>query len=695
VAAKKPRTKTNLVCDLSEEEAQKLGQQLISWYEADLGSRTDWEERREDYFCLWLSKPDPKRIPTFPGGSNVGLPITASACNQFSSRAYSSVFEAPDVVKIMPTEANDVGYARRVEQYMNWQVRAEMREFESESDLLYTALPIEGTVFKKVYYCSKRKRPVTEFVPGLDVILPYDTKSMQMARRISHRYFRHSDTILDGVEDGFFDEEAVEYAFGCEEENESEEKRVIGYGGYTGEEKSKAAQLADRTQGIGEPSDTNEMPRLIVEMAFRDPMTRKPMLAWVDHQTQTVLRLTKRSWHEEEICLFADYHFIRNPYGFYSFGFGHFLKPLNRIGESIFNLTIDSARLSNQPFGFYGRRAGFRSRNIELFPGKMNEVEDASQVYFPNMQRVDQSVFQLMGLVDRYSEIFTSNSEVMSGRQQKGVREPTARGTMALIEQGMTSFGTLTKRLHYGLRGELELILKLNEMHTPEEKVFRVLGTTKTDGTPLFGRVSAADFEKHYDIYPTADPSYASNQQRRAEAAQMMDVALKHPLLGLPNPETGQVANPHALMIVTRDFLETFGKGEVARAAFPMDIDPPKDPYRENAGFMQGLAAEPNDEDDHEMHLAIHSEFEKSQAFRQMDERDQELLREHVKKTKSKLYMAEQAAADTVAQRASALETMKKEGPQRGVPEEAEPEPQPEEEMPEEMMPWDDEEADA
>jgi hypothetical protein len=90
--------------------------------------------------------------------------------------------------------------------------------------------------------------------------------------------------------------------------------------------------------------------------------------------------------HQVVAEYFVDYHFLPNPEGYYSLGFGHFLQDLNEMANTAFNQIFDAGKLSNLPFGFYGRRAGVKKKTIKLYPGLMQEVEDAQQVYFPNMQ---------------------------------------------------------------------------------------------------------------------------------------------------------------------------------------------------------------------------------------------------------------------------------------------------------------------
>src|SRR3990167_2247934 len=208
----------------------------------------------------------------------------------------------------------------------------------------------------------------------------------------------------------------------------------VSEGASSNEEQTDMEDTKDQVET--EAPDSMERPKLILEshcwyQRVSDKMF-EPYIFTVDYESGVLLRATKRKMKvgEKEYVAnhFVDYHFIPNPEGYYSFGFGHFLEQLNEMGNTAFNQIFDAGRLSNQPFGFYGRRLGMRKKELKLWPGRMEEVEDASQIYFPNMQRVDQVLFQVLGLVQNYAEQFTSTSDYLLGRESKGTKTPTATG---------------------------------------------------------------------------------------------------------------------------------------------------------------------------------------------------------------------------------------------------------------------------
>lgn len=644
--ASKPRINSNLAATLDEDQAEEVADMVVSNYHIDEEARGGWLEKRARWYQLWLVQPDPNRRPPWPDGANVALPLMASACNQFQARSYQSIFQAPGLVKVLPMEANDHGRAGRVEAFLNWQLSQEMTEYEGEMDKLLQKLPIDGVAFTKLHWSTTKQRPVCEFVSAQDLLVPYRTRTLESARRITHRLYLHLDELKLRAQQGFY-----------------ENVDLLEVAQY--QDTDAIQEVEDRAQGEDGVAPPSEVPHLILEChmlyQLNGDSTPRPYTFWVDEKTGTLLRATRREYRGQEVTYFTDYHFIPNPEGFYSYGYGHFLETINGVANTVFNQIIDSGRLTNQPFGFYGRRAGFRSRNLQLRPGAMFEVEDANQVTFPTLQRLDQSLPQILSMLDRYTELFTSNSEPMSGRQQKGVREPTARGTLALIDQGMVSFGVLTKRVYRSMRSEFTKLVALNSIFQSAGKQYRVLG--ETDHEP-FGEVYNEDFRATFDLAVVADPTYASRGARKEEAGQIMQVALQHPLIGMPNQQTGELANPAALLAFTRNYLETFERVDLLQY-FPEPPSPPMSPEKENALFLQGDTRDPVSGENHEEHIAMHVAFLQSSFGASMTAERVQAMITHVEATQAIMLAEEQALAQ---QQQQPQEQQQPQQPQQQLP---------------------------
>ncbi len=617
----------NLAKNLKEDERKEIAKKVVAGYRADVRGRRAWEERRDRFYKLWMTQRDKKTTP-WPEASNVCLPLLAIACNQFHARSYQAMFTPASFVKCIPVGANDDKRSKSVEAFMNWQLLYEVEDYEDEFDKLLLAVPVNGMAFKKLSWDHENQRPLSQYVSAVDLILPYRTRSLDTARRATHRIYRHYEEMEMVAE---------------------KTKRWIDFdkvkpGGSYDENESALEQTRDENEP--EELDTNERQNIILEQSvylkLKDDKTAAPYLATVDLSSETLLRLVSRVVKSRgtEVVFnnYIEYGFFPNIEGFYNFGFGHFLEQLNEMANTAFNQIFDSGRLSNQPFGFYGRRAGLRKKEIKLHPGLMSEVQDVSQVYFPQMQRVDQVLFQVLGLIEQYTQQFTSTGDYLLGRESRGTKTPTASGTLAIIEQGLVLYNTMIKRLYRSLKKEFNQIAFLNQIHLPEKKQYMVMEDVDNIAFPEARR---ADFDARMHIIPVGDPSYASKLTRRQEAQEIYTAILNNPLV----VETGkiQIKNERAVYEATKALLETYDRKDLKKLLPPMKEEI-RQPEEENAMFFQGDYVDPVDGEDVIYHLEVHERFKKSELYKQMDAEDKKLLDKHLKATKALVYKSMKAA---------------------------------------------------
>jgi hypothetical protein len=275
----------------------------------------------------------------------------------------------------------------------------------------------------------------------------------------------------------------------------------------------------------------------------------------------------------------------------------------------------------------------------------MTEVEDAKQIFFPNMQRVDAVLFQILSLIQQYTEQFTSTSEYLTGRESKGTKTPTASGTLAIIEQGLVTFAVMTKRIFRSLKGELRSLMILNQIYTLDSKEYRVLGGKNR---VAFADIKVEDFAGVNDIIPTGDPSYASRSSRRSEAMELFQIGMSSPLIaGTPPDSEGNtamepnIAAMHALFSEVLDTYDSKNKDQI----LPDLPEQPMTPERENSMFMQGDYKSPVSGEDHDAHAKAHLLFAQGPYFKDMPNEYKALVDQHLQETNQVAYSDSQQQA--------------------------------------------------
>lgn len=611
------KTLVNLVSNISEEKQAQLVGEIVEDFENDIVARKPWEEKRNKWYKQYTCKREPKNTP-WPNASNVCLPMLATATNQFHARTYQSIFAAPGLVKTIPVGPMDEDRSKNVEALLNWQTMWGIEDYEEVFDKTLQNLPIDGIAFKKLSWDKVTGQPSASYISPLDVVLPYRTISLEKARRIVHKIKMHYEELLDRNEQGLYEnfDKLVEDA-------------------VTDHTKPTLDDTADQTVGENATKVSDE-PHLILECHktydLGDGKKRRPYIFTVHKTSGTLLRVTSREYSEDKagnnmktVNHFIDYHFIPNPEGFYSFGFGHFLEQFQEISDTVVNQIIDAGRLSNTPFFFYTRRSGFDKSKIKLEPGKAIEVEDASQVTFPNLPRQDSVLFNVLNIMQGWSDRFTSVTDPLTGNETPGVERPTFGGKVLLIEQGSVQFTVMAKRVFRSLRKELRLMMLLNQLFWPESEQVRIV---ENEDKIAFRETKREDFKSVKDVIATADPSFASQSIRRQESIQLHEIFMASPTV-IGNPELG--IQPDIAVIT-----ESLKRVEKTYNISTILPDLPKkglEPEEENALFMQGEVREPQKGEEHLRHLEVHNAFTTKEWFLKMPPDYQSNLRIHMEKT--------------------------------------------------------------
>ena len=178
----------NLADMVSDDTLAAVTTYVVSSVEEDKSSREDWVDTYTKGLDLLGLRYEARTEP-FDGATGVIHPVLNEAVTQFQAGAYKEMLPSTG-----PVRANIVGLpdpevekqARRVQDYMNYQIMYEMEEYEPEFDQMLYFLGLAGSAFKKVYRDDLLGRPVAKFVPAEDVVVPYTATDLKTAERVTH-----------------------------------------------------------------------------------------------------------------------------------------------------------------------------------------------------------------------------------------------------------------------------------------------------------------------------------------------------------------------------------------------------------------------------------------------------------------------------------------------------------------------------
>ena len=358
----------NLADYIEENDLQTLSNKLTAAYESDKNSRKDWEDTYIKGLDMLGFKYENRTQP-FEGAAGVVHPLLAESVTQFQAQAYKELLPPggpvnTEIVGEITPEVEE--QAKRVKDYMNYQLTHVMKEYDPDMDQLLFYLPLSGSAFKKTYYDSLLQRPVSKFISGEDCVVNYMASSLEEAHRITHVTKMDANDLRKQQVTGFYRD--IELASGTV-------NRV-----------NEVAEKVDELQGVTDTIPQDDDEHVILEMhvaadvpGFEDPNGIKlPYIISIDQFSTKVLSI-RRNWNEQDalknrIDYFTHYKFLPGL-GFYGFGLIHMLGGLSRTATSVLRQLIDAGTLANLPAGFKARGMRIRDHDEPLQPGEFRDVD--------------------------------------------------------------------------------------------------------------------------------------------------------------------------------------------------------------------------------------------------------------------------------------------------------------------------------
>jgi len=535
----------NFAEEIKSENLNEIGTTLHEEIDIDLDSRSEWEEKYEDYLKLATQVMEYKSMP-WPGASNIKYPLLTIACMQFAARAYHQLVPGPTVVKARVIGKDDTGTklsaANRVSKFMSWQCLEDMPTWEDDMDRMCIVLPICGNVFKKTYHASDGKN-ISELVLPKDLIVNYYAKNVDTAPRKTHVLYYHPNEIVEKIRTGEFIE--FDYADKDQDKVETYENSQISNEGDT-PSKFYTDAIAD-AHGIEPPSGGDrDAPHVFYECHcwwdLDEDGYKEPYIITLHKETQKVVRIVARYSPNNVITndkgdiakiipdeYFTNFLFVPDPNsGVYGLGFGTLLGPINETANTLINQLVDAGTLSNLPSGFLARGIRIPGGQNPLKPGEWRHVntiaDDLRKGIVPlPIKEPSNVLFQLLQMMLDSGQQLSSVTSLMVG-ENPGQNQPYST-TSEVLKQGLQVFSSIYKRIHRSLKKEFKKLYKLNELYLTQAQYFTVLDYSNTSDTDQQMQIFPDDFDSStMNVVPASDPSLVDSSEKIAKADSLLQI---------------------------------------------------------------------------------------------------------------------------------------------------------------------------
>jgi len=580
----------NLAEEIAENDSTRKAQNLLDAFESDKEARSEWEYRYKQ--GLQTLEPDggqseEEEQRATRGLSTVVHPMIAEAATQFNAKAIAELYPSGGPVKTTiigePTEELE-DQARRVRDYMNYQITQEMPEYFPDLDTMLFQLPLIGHAFKKVFFDTNLGRQCSQFVKAEDFVVAPDSKDLLTSIRYSHIIRMPRNDYNRYVEGGFY--LPIE---------------------YMGSDIDPAGNIGDEIEGLSQGDEEHNETVTLIEMHVYETfdgidgvkddedntnMVAFPYVVTIDYDSQKIVSI-RRNWEQEDERkqrqnYFISYRFLPGT-GFYGFGLFHLIGGLGKAATGSLRALLDSAAFSNMQGGFKlkGRVTG---GDLQVNPGEFADldatVDDVNKAIMPlPFKEPSSTLFNLMNAIVQAGQRFASTADLNVGDVNPNA---PVGSTVALIEQGSKAFSAIHKRLHYSQGQEFKLIAKSNAKYLPEQFEFSLSGVTQ--------QIFSTDFDSTIDIIPVSDPNVFSTAQRIAQAQSVLQ-------LSQSAPQLYDMYDTHKRML---EALRVPNIGEVLKE--PEEAKR-LDPVDENMSIMYGKPIRAFPEQDHDAHINVHMQF--------------------------------------------------------------------------------------
>ncbi|QDP48383.1 MAG: hypothetical protein Tp125DCM00d2C40298531_18 [Prokaryotic dsDNA virus sp.] len=523
----------NIAADLSDDQLAKISDDVITEYDIDVDSMSEWTEKMKKGVDLArLVKGEEKEYP-FKNAANIKYPLVTSAALQFNARAYPAIVPSDQIVKAKTygsdPEGKKAARAERVSSYMSWQLAAEIVEWEEETDKLLVQLPIVGTMVRKVWYDPVKDRACCRVIDAGNFVVNDRVKVLDSAPRASEKLPLYPDEIEERIRSGQFAK--FEFDEGDNRDKTAPQMFI---------EQHRRVDLDE--DGYPEPyivtvhKETKTVVRIVADFEEADvtfeyssqvqPMQMPGgMIVMQDVQTPVGIVSIRRGSY------FIPYHFLPSmDGGFWGTGLGLLLGDISESVNTIINMMLDAGHYAAVGGGFIGKELRLKGGAQRMRPGEWKMVgasgADITKAIVPmTFPGPDATLFQLLGMLIEAGREIASVKDVMTGDGGAVGKNASPTTTLALIEQGMMVFTASYKRIFRSLKHEYRLLAKINARAVTPEKYNAFLDDSSPEGQQIRHDPKADFSVMDMDIEPVADPRSITKMQEAAKAQIVMQLA--------------------------------------------------------------------------------------------------------------------------------------------------------------------------
>ena len=587
-----PEFYANLAEVFDEGSLDQLAQDYLDFIDEDKEARKQRDKQYEEGLRRTGLGKDAPGGATFDGASKVVHPVMAEACVDFAASSAKELLPPEGIAKTNIKGAIDrlkLEVAERKVTFLNWQLSEQIPEYRDEMEQLLTQLPLGGSQFLKWRWDSEQRRPMCEWIPIDNILLPYASTNFYTSQRATEVQDITEDVFLQRIDAGIYREIDASYTSDTPLDDQTQSE--------------KANNKIEGKESSGKNIDgLRRVYEITCFLRLDDDDTtegrRAPYILTIDESSSKVLSLYL-NWADgddkfEKLDWYVEFKFI--PWrGAYAIGLPHLIGGLSAALTGALRALLDAAHISNSQtmLKLKGGRIGGQSDRIE--PTQVVEIEgapgvdDVRKLAMPLPFNQPSSVlFNLLGWLTDAAKGVVTTAEEKIGEATNNMPVGT---TQALIEQGAKVFSSIHARLHRSQAKSLKIISRINNWYLSE--------MDNQSGE----EIEVRDFAYNSDVRPVSDPNIFSETQRLAQNQALLQMATAAPP-GMFDLRAVYSRIVQQLKIPEAD--EILPNPQGAKES---------NPALENVSMTMGRHAAAYPDQDHIAHLDVHLEYAENPVY--------------------------------------------------------------------------------
>jgi hypothetical protein len=537
----------NIAEKISPTALSKISADLLEAISQDETDRNEWIQQRSDGLELLgqkIEKPGAGNVGSsstaVPGQSTVRDGLLAEACDRFQANAFAELCPAEGPCKIVNYGAENTAtddLAQSLEKDFNYYLTGAgpntAKEYYPDTRKMLWWTGYASGMFKKVYRCPVRNRPVSESVDGADLIVPSNVTDLHNAGRITHQ-INMRQTVMKRMQIlGVYRDVPLSAPTPTPSVLKTAEADVVGMN-------PRPQREEDQDYTIYECYCELDIEGFEHKMDGEPSGLALPYRVTIDKDSRTILEV-RRNWKqpekgEEDKLPVAKIPFVLFPYatgiGFYGTGLLHRLGNYTMALTAMLRECIDAGMFANFPGFLFAKPMGRQLQNEFRVPPGGGAPIDVSAVggninnaVMPLPYKdVSTAVVALMQQTRENASRYGGTAEGPTG---EGVANAPVGSVLAAIDQSTRIEGGVHKALYAAQREEFALLKEL--FREDPDALWRGNKRPAMGNDAVARRAKFLAAIENCDLVPASDPNVPSHMHRLAKATTYLQTAMALP----------------------------------------------------------------------------------------------------------------------------------------------------------------------